>query len=542
MITFRPKLRTVLLSLNLLVLLLPLGGIAALRLYESELVRQTEVELISQASLTAAMFRDIYLKQSLPATGKSERPTLPSPLLAPSPAETAEPDLAPIPPRLDLAASRVRDPAPPAEQPKVSPDPLALNAGRELNSVLADARRTVLSGVRIVDCNGIVVASSNAELGLSLAAREEVGRALAGQQASLLRVRTSRWDTPALASISRGAGVRVFVAQPVLAGERVIGAVIASRTPLDAAKALFQIRGHLLKGSLVLLLVVLLMASLTAYYINRPVRALIDQANRLKNGESGGDEPLRNPGIQEVEQLSTAIADMATTLAQRSAYITTFATNVSHEFKTPLTSIHGAVEILKDHFSTMGRDERENFLGIIDSETGRLERLVRRLLDLARADTFTVGSESCDAAAALESMADHFRHRGVTVDLTCPGTPVRLGMGRETFETVVANLLENARLHGGPGVRVHISAELLKHDGVEILELVISDNGPGISPGNRDRIFRQFFTTARERGGSGLGLSIVQSLLRAHGGTITLDASAAGAQFRIQIPCAARSL
>ena len=127
--TFRPRLRTVLLILNLLVLLLPLGGIAALRLYESELVRQTESELISQAALTAAMFRESYLKQAAPPGGKGKRvaPTAALPSL--TPVEAGESDLDPIPPSLDLAASRVREPASPAEQPAASPDPFALAAG-----------------------------------------------------------------------------------------------------------------------------------------------------------------------------------------------------------------------------------------------------------------------------------------------------------------------------------------------------------------------------------------------------------------------------
>ena len=78
--------------------------------------------------------------------------------------------------------------------------------------------------------------------------------ARAGETVSLLRVRNSKWDTPALTSISRGATVRVFVALPVLVDNRVVAAVIASRTPLDSVKALFRIRGQLLKGALVLLL------------------------------------------------------------------------------------------------------------------------------------------------------------------------------------------------------------------------------------------------------------------------------------------------
>lgn len=530
--SFCPKLRTVLLALNILVLLLPLGGIAVLRLYESELVRQTESELISQAALTASMFRAAYPKRQAPPaemTGAAI-PAPDTPTAPPSGSDGEE--LIPVHPRLDLAKSRLRDPAPPADIAQLPADPAALAAGRLLSPVLADARRTMLSGIRIVDGSGIVVASSSTEAGRSLAAREEVAKALAGETVSLLRVRNSDSSTPGLSSISRRARVRVFVALPVLVEGRVVGAVIASRTPLDTAKALYQIRGHLLKVVLGLLLLVLLMATLTAYYINRPVQALIRQADRLKNG-AGGGEPLDNPGIQEVAQLSVAIADMASTLESRSDYITTFATNVSHEFKTPLTSIHGAVEILKDHFQEMSLAERETFLGIIGSETGRLERLVRRLLDLARADTVSAGDDSTDALAVLDFLASRFRSQGVVVTLDCGATRLPIRMGRETFESIVSNLLENARQHGGTGVRVAIGATVTAGGA---LELNIGDDGPGISAGNRERIFQRFFTTARETGGSGLGLAIVQALLRAHGGSISLEPAERGAHFTVRVP------
>ena len=535
--SYRPKLRTILLTLNLLVLLLPLGGIAILRLYESELVKQTESELISQAALTAAMFREVYLEQIDSFNHKGRKIAVAS-LGNGISASTAVPsaELTPLPPQLDLAKNRVREPAPLAEPPMVAPDPLALASGRELNPVLTNARKIVLSGIRIVDCNGIVVATSNTEAGLSLAAREEVAKALRGEQATLLRVRNSDEQAPAVTSISRRARLRVFVALPVIIESRIVGAVIASRTPLDVGKALYLIRAHLFKAGLVVLLVVLVMTMLTAYYINRPVKALIRQADQLKNGDGSGAGPLKNPGIQEVALLSEAIAHMAATLDERSGYIKTFATNVSHEFKTPLTSIHGAIEILKDHYHEMNQSERENFLGIIDSETGRLERLVRRLLDLARADTFAPGDEQCRALETLDSLALRFRELGVAIAMEFSCGEVTIRMAGETFDSIVSNMIENARQHGGGEVLIQVQGRISHPSGGGMFELDIRDNGPGISQGNRDKVFRPFFTTARETGGSGLGLSIVQALLHAHGGSITLEPSETGACFRVRVP------
>jgi signal transduction histidine kinase len=105
-------------------------------------------------------------------------------------------------------------------------------------------------------------------------------------------------------------------------------------------------------------------------------------------------------------------------------------------------------------------------------------------------------------------------------------------MGEEAFETAVTNLVENARQHGGEGVAIDLEGRVSGG----LFELVIGDNGPGISAGNRERVFRPFFTTARETGGSGLGLSIVQSMLQAHGGAIELQPGDGGARFRITVP------
>jgi len=105
-------------------------------------------------------------------------------------------------------------------------------------------------------------------------------------------------------------------------------------------------------------------------------------------------------------------------------------------------------------------------------------------------------------------------------------------MAAENLDEVLANLLENARVHGGPGTAVRIEA-------LPGGEVFVSDDGPGISEANASRIFTPFFTTARDRGGSGLGLSIVRSLLEAHGGSIELEPGGPGARFRIRIPIAA---
>lgn len=537
----RPRLNTILLIINLGILLLPLGGIGALRLYESELVRRTESELISQGTLIGAIYREELLRLLSSSTGAdlpgitSRHYGLPA-TFHPSANAEPSPKYHPITPKLDIAGERVRPPAPAALAAKVSSDPLASQAGRLIAPILHSSKDATLVGIRVLDMNGTVVASTGGESGFSLINREEAERALTGEYVSLLRQRISDESQVATASLSRGNLMRVFVGMPVIHEGRVLGAVVLSRTPLDIRKALFLVRGQIAVGVSVLLGVVLIITILTSITVNRPLKTLVRRAEQIVSGEKVAAPVPNESGIHEIVQLSHAMSLMAKTLEERADYIRTFANNVSHEFKTPLTSIRGAVELLDDHFQDMSPDDRNRFVKIITSETERMERLVRRLLDLARADTFEPGEERSDVCETLDAMVLRYREQGMAVSVECRDGAGFVRMAHETFESVISNLIENARQHGGNGVQVHISGRIAQAGGGRELELDIHDNGPGISAGNRDKVFRPFFTTARETGGSGLGLSIVQSLLHAHGGSISLEPSESGTLFRVTVP------
>ena len=158
-----------------------------------------------------------------------------------------------------------------------------------------------------------------------------------------------------------------------------------------------------------------------------------------------------------------------------------FASNVSHEFKTPLTSIRGAVELLKDHFADMSPEDRERFLHILEQDADRLTELVRRLLDLARAEVVQPGSERAQVAEAFNRVADRFRCDGlnVTFDATPDMRPV--AMAPEVLESILSNLVDNARQHGSPRVHVHLSAHPEKHVGRDLVEITVQDDGPGVS-------------------------------------------------------------
>lgn len=531
----RPRLATVLVLITLVIGLLPLGGIAVLRIYESALVRQTESELIAQGALIAASYRAQF--DSL--TG-GRRPAIPLPAdygnPVTSPPRPADPEnrWRPRYAVLDLADDTIL-PAPEDAKPVAAKaEPIAQAVGAELTPILREAQQSTLAGFRITDPSGIIVATTGEELGRSVLHHEEVRRALTGEYVSVMRWRgTQQPPAPPLDSISRGTRIRVFVAVPIVHHGRVIGSVLLARTPGNIWQALYGKRRQLTAAGAVLLCVVIGLALLTSFTIARPVRALREQAHRAARGEQGAVTPLPHPGTREIAELSQTVAEMAQTLETRANYIRDFAAQVSHEFKTPLTAMQGAVEMLREHGAAMSEAERSRFLEILDRDARRLSQLVRRLLELARADVMPAAvSATTELAPALQSAAARYLDLGVPLELRLPEPPASVAIPADALESILAALLDNARTHAGAGARVQLGAAA----GDRCVDIDVTDDGSGISAANQARIFEPFFTTAREHGGTGLGLSIARSLARAHGGELTLSASARGAHFRLRLP------
>lgn len=327
--------------------------------------------------------------------------------------------------------------------------------------------------------------------------------------------------------------MRIFVSTPVLDGGKVVGAVLASRTPRSVDEVLYEKRLLLAGLALALLAAVLALALFTSLTVTRPVAALITQARRAVRGEQGAVRRLSHPVTREVEELSDAVATMARTLEDRAEYIRTFASHVSHEFKSPLTAIRGAAELLDDHGDSMTEAERRRFLDNIMTDARRLSRLCVRLLDLARADTRVTTVARGRLGPALAGLAQELAADDLSLTVTDPAAAAWVGIDADTLASILASLVDNARQHGAGDVRIDASLD----PGQSTATVRIADDGPGISAENAQRIFEPFFTTARERGGTGLGLAVAARLLHAHHGDLRLlDRDAPGAVFEVCIP------
>ena len=517
---WRPHLRTVIFAILIVALALPLTGLFFFRVYENQLIRQTEGELIAQAAVLATT-----MSVTLEKSGISDRDLgkqLP-PQLRRDPSEPYMPVL----PGLDLAVDTILERRADARPPATAPAPVWLEAGRAIDPVLRETQRATLAGFRILDPSGTVIAGGS-ETGMSLAHVEEVADALSGKVSAVLRIRVSDQPPPPVYSVSRGTKVRVFLAYPVLVRDRVAGVVYVSRTPSNIVKHLHEERGKLALAALATLAATLLIGFVAARTITRPILELIDRTRRIAAGDRQAMEPLAHHGTSEVAELSASFLAMAAKLRERSDHVANFATHVSHELKSPLTSIQGAAELIRDAGDTMKPEERDRFLTNIIGDTRRLTELVRRLFDLARAEARPEERGRSTLSGALERAGP-----ALPLPVTClAGADILLPIGPDPLAAVIANLAANAAQHGAS--RLELAAE---HVDLGVV-VTCQDDGTGVSANNRERIFEPFFTTRRAEGGTGLGLGIIRAMLRAHDGDITLGASSKGARFVITLPSA----
>jgi len=501
------RLRTLLFLALLFVAALP--GISAvfLRVYENTLVQQTEAELIAQGAVLAGAYRAAWPESFTdppPGPLRAERPTI------------------------DLNAMAILGEQP-AGRHAGKADPRASHVGTALRPVVIDASRSTLAAIRLMDSRGTVVLGRG-DTGLSYAHLPEVRRAAGGETRTVLRRRGDYQPRYALEWLSRASAVRVHYVRPVVAGGRVVGILMLSRSPRGLFLGIYQDRGKIALGIALIFTTLLLLAGLLSRGIARPIEALSEATQNVARGAVAVPEPPPTAAI-EIRNLYINFAAMADRIERRSRYLKDFAAAVSHELKTPIAGIKGAIELLAEH-PEMNEEERRRFLGNASADADRLSHLLRRLLDLARADMATAPEAAATAPEepALK-VADAHRRPGFAVDVRLEGVPP-VAAPPELLEAVLETLVENSAQAGAGLVTIAGRAE-----GNRVL-LSVADDGHGIAEADPERIFEPFHTSRRGEGGSGLGLPIARSLLAACGGTIAAMSAGGGARFEISLPTA----
>ena len=490
----RLRLRTVMIVVCLLILSLPLAGIYALRLHETTLMNQAEQQLSTTAAFVGAAYGTLLETEV-------------DPIVVPPLLDLDAPIQPPMPAALD---------GPPAE-------PRALRVGERMIPLLMHAADAASADIDVLDPQGVVVASNGSDMGRSLTHVGPVRSALGGVAETSLHLEPSM---SSYGGIVRGAAIRVLLAMPILADGDVLGVVVLSKRPSNIIDTLRDKRELLLQGGAVLLLVVAMVGIVTARSLVSPIRRLARSAARVSSGATPTFELAKHFRVREIADLASSIEDMVRSLQDRASYVRNLARHINHEFKTPIAAAKGAVELLNEQLPTMTEAEARHFVRNVSDDIGRLERLTSRLLELAQADMTSPANETADILAVARELDEPSLHVAEGV--------AEARISKDAARGLLRNLVDNAFLYGA--AQVWASARAVAGN----VELDVRDDGPGISPGNRSRIFDPLFTTAKENGGTGMGLAICRALVNNCHGSIELVPCAEGAAFRITLPAATR--
>jgi len=340
----------------------------------------------------------------------------------------------------------------------------------------------------------------------------EVGQALSGLHASMVRVN------------SRGE-VIVSVAVPIQRFRAVRGALMLSTQGADIDDMVEAERLAIVKVFLVAAGVMTVLSMLLAGTIAGPVRRLADGAERVRRRIRARVEiPDFTRRRDEIGHLSGALRDMTNALYTRIEAIESFAADVAHELRNPLTSLRSAVETLP---LAKNDESRKRLLEVIEHDVKRLDRLITDISDASRLDAELQRQEAnpIDLTQLLDALvkaANEVRGEAVKVTLALEGgKPGDFNVpGHESrLAQVISNLLDNARSFSPPDGTVRVTCRKLKNE----IEIDVDDDGPGVPPDALQKIFERFYTDRPDQGfgqNSGLGLSISKQIIEAHGGTI----------------------
>lgn len=359
----------------------------------------------------------------------------------------------------------------------------------------------------------------------------------------------------------RGAVVRVTeqgelivsVAVPIQRFRAVVGVLLLSTQAGDIDQIVHAERLAIMRVFGVATMVTVILSLLLSSTIANPLRRLSAAAIRVRRGVKSREEiPDFSFRQDEIGNLSSAIREMTNALYDRIAAIESFAADVSHELKNPLTSLRSAVETLP---LAKTEESKKRLMDVIQHDVRRLDRLISDISDasrldaeLARADARPVDLEKL--LAGLVEISGQVRARGKTVAVTFQADRRTAGKGgfkvvghESRLGQIITNLIENARSFV-PAEGGCIDVRLSRKDHNCIV--VVEDNGPGIEAENIDRIFERFYTDrpgAEDFGqNSGLGLSISRQIAEAHGGSLEAEnvigpgGERKGARFKLVLP------
>ena len=370
-------------------------------------------------------------------------------------------------------------------------------------------------------------------------------------------------DYPEAASALRGfnaSAVRIAAdgrlilsaAVPVQRYKQVLGALILTRDNRAIAASLRQVRYDMLTIAAAALGITVLLSLYLAGTITQPIVRLARAADEVRLArESRPEIPDLGKRGDEIGDLNDALRSMTDALWQRINTIESFAADVAHELKNPLTSLRSAIEMAAR--PDLDTERRDKLMAIVMDDINRLNRLISDISDASRLDAELMRGEvkPVDLHGLLTDMAGHYaisaaRKAGVVVDFRVAANPPFAAHGHDgRYGQVFRNVIDNALSFSPPGSRIVVELSREPRGGPFVV--TIDDEGPGIPEENLESIFERFYSERPiEHFGqhSGLGLSICRQIMETYGGSISAtnrrapDGRMLGARFTIRVPAA----
>ena len=334
---------------------------------------------------------------------------------------------------------------------------------------------------------------------------------------------------------------RYVVSRPIVSNRQVSGIVIVSSPTASMDSILAKIAKIFLSVALIVVLISVLAVSAFARVHSRPLKKMAQVATAFGHGDFEARAPLEEGFSDELTELSLAFNNMASTL-QRSEYQRQeFVANVSHELKTPMTTIAGYIDGILD--GTIPESRRTYYLQIVSDETKRLSRLVRSMLDISKLQDQDIPEEKklhFDLEEALGQVLITFERKitdkKLNVDVDMPAHPVYTFADPDAITQVIYNLLDNAVKFCPEGQTLGIRIK----DAGNKAYVTISNEGDTIPPEELPLVFDRFHkmdkSRTQNRDGWGLGLYIVKTIICSHGENISVTSRDGKTEFTFTMP------